>query len=122
MNTNEDIIRCRRCHREMAADDLDRILWCDECVAAERRRAAWLGRAIAVAAVALLAVWIAAVVRPDAEFRILWALVVIVGYALGARLAHELTFGVNRIRNREGARAATKSGDHDADGGHPMNP
>lgn len=106
----QDILRCRRCERQVTADELDRILWCEECVTAERRRAAWWGRGLAVGAVGLLALWIALVIRPGPEFRILWALVLIVAYALGARLAHELVFGIARVRNRAGARAG-QSGD-----------
>lgn len=88
------------------ADEVDRILWCEDCVAAERRRAAWWGRGIAFVAVALLALWIALGIRPGPDFRILWALVLIVAYVLGARLAHELVYGVIRVRNRPGARSA----------------
>lgn len=104
-----DTIRCRRCRRESTAAELDRILWCEECVAAERRRAAWWGRGLAVTAVGLLALWIALVIRPGRDFRILWALVLIVAYALGARLANELFFGITRVRNRAGARAEERS-------------
>lgn len=105
-----DTVRCRRCRQSATADELDRLLWCEECVTAERRRAAWWGRGLAVAAVALLALWIAVAVRPGPDFRILWALVVVVAYALGARLAHELAFGVIRVRNRPGARVPDGAG------------
>jgi hypothetical protein len=105
----QDILRCRRCRQEVTAEELDRILWCEECVAAERRRAAWWGRGLAVGAVGVLALWIALVIRPAQEFRILWALVLIVAYALGARLANELVFGTARVRNRAGARGAERS-------------
>lgn len=104
-DVEQDTLRCRRCRREVTADELDRILWCEACVAAERRRAAWWGRGLTVGAVGLLALWIALVIRPGQQFRILWALVLIVAYALGARLAHELVFGIARVRNRAGARA-----------------
>lgn len=104
-----DVLRCRRCRREVTAGDLDRILWCEDCVAVERKRAAWWGRGIALVAVALLAVWIALAIRPGEDFRILWALVLIVAYALGARLAHELVYGIVRVRNHPGARAGSDS-------------
>lgn len=107
----QDSLRCRRCRREVTGDELDRILWCEECVTAERRRAAWWGRGVAVGAAGLLALWIALVIRPGPEFRILWALVLIVAYTLGARLVHELFFGIVRVRNRAGARAADRSDD-----------
>lgn len=99
--------RCHRCRREASAEELDRILWCEDCVGAERKRAAWWGSGLAVIAVALLALWIALRVRPGPDFRFLWALVLIVAYVLGARLAHELVYGIVRIRNRPAARAPT---------------
>lgn len=103
--TDEDTLRCQRCTREASTDELDRILWCEQCVQAERRRAAWWGRGIALLGAGLLALWIALSVRPGSEFRILWALVLVVAYGLFARLAHELVYGVIRVRNRPGARA-----------------
>ncbi len=103
-DTTEDTLRCRRCRRVATGDELDRILWCEDCVTAERRRAAWWGRGVAFVAVAVLALWIALVIRPGPDFRILWALVLVVAYALGARLAHELDYGVIRVWNRPGAR------------------
>lgn len=99
---DDDILRCRRCGREATTDELDRLLWCEECVAAERRRAAWRGRALALLAAGVLALWIAIAIRPGPDFRILWALVLIVAYALFARLAHELMYGIVRVRNRPG--------------------
>lgn len=103
--SDDDAPRCRRCRRATTADELDRILWCEECVSAERKRSARWGRLLAVLAVGLLAVWIALVIRPGEAFRILWALVLIVAYALGARLASELFFGMARVRNRPGVRS-----------------
>lgn len=99
---NDDALYCRRCGRESTADELDRLLWCEECVAAERRRSAWWGRGLALVAAALLALWIAIVIRPGADFRILWAVLLIFAYYLFTRLARELTYGVIRVRNRPG--------------------
>lgn len=81
------------------------MLWCEECVAAERRRAAWWGRGLAFVAAVLLALWIALFVRPGPDFRILWAVLLIFAYYLFTRLARELSYGVIRVRNRPGARS-----------------
>ncbi|MFW6205912.1 MAG: hypothetical protein ACOC5I_01605 [Gemmatimonadota bacterium] len=105
---NEDVLRCRRCGREAAPDEVDRLLWCEDCVLAERSRAAWWGRGIALVTAGLLALWIAVQIRPGDRFRILWALVLIVAYLLIARLAHELVYGVRRVRNRSGARSGER--------------
>lgn len=99
---NDDTLYCRRCGRDSTADDLDRLLWCEECVAGERRRSAWWGRGLALVAAALLALWIAIVIRPGPDFRILWAALLIFAYYLFTRLARELTYGVIRVRNRPG--------------------
>jgi len=100
----EDVVRCRRCRRVVDGDDLDRILWCPECVTAERKRAALWGRGLAFAAATLLGVWIALAIHPQGQFRYLYALVVVVAFVLGARLGTELVFGVARVRNLPGAR------------------
>jgi hypothetical protein len=100
----DDALRCQRCRQERSGDELDRILWCEECQHAERRRAAWTGRAGAFAAALALTFWIALDIQPAPEFRILWALVVIVAFYLLARLGHELVYGIIRVRNVPGAR------------------
>lgn len=99
---NPDTLYCRRCGREAAADSLDRLLWCEECVTAERRRSAWWGRGLAFVAAVLLALWIAIVIQPGADFRLLWAVLLIFAYYLFTRLARELAYGVIRVRNRPG--------------------
>lgn len=105
IDPTDDTLHCRRCTRERTADELDRILWCEDCVAAERRRAAWWGRGLALIAAALLALWIAVAIRPGDEFRILWAVLLIFAYYLFTRLARELAYGVIRVRDQPAARA-----------------
>jgi hypothetical protein len=101
----DDTLRCRLCRQERTADELDRMLWCDGCRSAERRRAAWWGRALAFAAAIALSFWIAIDVQPSQDFLILWALVVIVAFYLLSRLGQELIYGIFRVRNVPGTRA-----------------
>lgn len=108
MDTGDDTLHCRRCGREATTDELDRLLWCEECVHAERRRAAWWGRGLALLGAGTLALWIALGVRPGSEFRVLWALVLVVAYGLFARLAHETVYGIIRVRNQPGARSEAR--------------
>jgi hypothetical protein len=103
-------VRCRRCGRVIPGDELDRILWCEDCVTAEGRLAARRGRVVALLGAGLLAVWIAISIRPGDQFLALWAIVILVAYALGARLARELIYGIARMRNRPGARAIGVTG------------
>lgn len=104
-DSTDDTLYCHRCGRPGTADDLDRMLWCEECIGAERRRAAWWGRGIALVAAVLFALWIALAVRPGPDFRILWAVLLLFAYYLFTRLARELTYGVIRVRNRNRLRS-----------------
>lgn len=105
MPVQDDTLRCRRCRQARPSEALDRMIWCEDCLRAERRRAAWWGRALAFAVAIGLSFWIAIDVQPSDRFLMLWALVVIVAFVLGARLGTELVFGVIRVRNVPGARA-----------------
>lgn len=105
MLDQDDTLRCHRCRRVRTADELDRMIWCEECQLAERRRAGWLGRALGFAAAVALSFWIAIRIQPSQEFLILWALVVVVALYLLSRLGQELVFGIIRVRNVPGARA-----------------
>lgn len=109
MTDPTDTLRCKRCRREATPDDLDGLLWCDECVDVERGRARWWGRGLGVAATALLALWIAAAIRPGPDFLLLWGLVIGVALALLARLGEELWLGVTRLLNRPAARASSSA-------------
>ena len=109
--TTDDGVRCRRCRRVTPGDELDGLLWCEECVHAERKRAALWGRGLAFGAATLLGVWIALTISPNADFRYLYAFVVVVAFVLGARLATELVFGIARVRNVPGAREGTAESD-----------
>lgn len=102
IDDDEDLTRCRRCRRPTPGDDLDRILWCEDCVTLERKRAARWGQGLAFAAATLLGVWIALAIRPADQFRYLYGLVIVVAFILGTRLGTELVFGVARVRNRPG--------------------
>lgn len=106
MPVQDDTLRCRRCRQARTSQELDRMIWCEECLRAERRRAAWWGRALAFAAAIALSFWIAVHIQPSDRFLMLWAAVVIVAFFLGTRLGTELVFGIIRVRNEPGARQA----------------
>lgn len=107
---DDDTVRCRRCMRVRPGPELDRILWCEECVAAELARAAWWGRGLAFLGAGLLALRIALVIRPGDRFLFLWAIVIVIAFALGARLGRELVYGIVRVQNRPRARALGPNG------------
>lgn len=101
-----ETVRCRRCLRETTTDELDALMWCPACQAAERRRAARVGRWVALVAATALALWIALGIGASRRFLLLWSLVLVVAYGVGARLVTELVYGAIRARNTPGARAA----------------
>jgi hypothetical protein len=111
MLAQDDTLRCRRCHRIRTADELDRMMWCEDCRLADRRRGAWVGRIIAFCAGIALSFWIAIRVEPSRDFLVIWALVVIAVFYLLSRLGQELVYGVARVRNVPGARAGDPSED-----------
>jgi hypothetical protein len=105
MVDQDDAMRCHRCRQARTTGELDRMIWCEDCLRLERRRAARWGRGLAFLAAVALALWIAIDIQPSDQFLVLWALVVIVAFYLGSRLGTELVFGIVRVRNVPGARA-----------------
>jgi hypothetical protein len=106
----DDLLACRRCMHATPKDRLDRMLWCDACRAAERRRARVWGIAIGTLAALALLAWIVLRVEAGLDYALLWGLVVIVTFFLLTNLGTEMIYGIRRINNRPGARAAGRSG------------
>ncbi len=80
--------------------EVDRLLWCEECQAAARSRAAflgWLGGFVIAAAVAAY-IWVA--IRPSDLIIRLWMVIPIAALWLGGRIVREVVYGVERYRNR----------------------
>lgn len=87
-------------------------MWCEQCLARARRRAAWWGWTAggALAIVLGLYIWIA--IRPDLSLiPTAWFLTLVVAFYLGSRVAREFVFGVMRIRNRRAVEAKPPSED-----------
>lgn len=97
-------LACVRCGEEREAAELDRILWCDDCRRKARRRAAVLGRVIALGAATALAVWIALAIHPSDRFLYGWAATVAAAYWLGSKAAREIVYGVLRMGRRPARR------------------
>jgi hypothetical protein len=111
LHRDDDILRCHRCRQERPPTSWTACSGARSACRAERRRAGWWGRALGFAAAVALSFWIAIVIQPSDEFRVLWALVVIVAFYLLSRLGQELVFGMLRVRNVPGARAAGRGKD-----------
>jgi len=93
-------VPCVRCLVPTAAAELDRLLWCPECVARARARAPRIGWGSGATLVLLLALYIGGIIRPDLSLIPAgWALTLAVAFYLGGKVARELSFGVIRLRN-----------------------
>ncbi|MCY3943969.1 MAG: hypothetical protein OXG18_09445 [Gemmatimonadetes bacterium] len=98
-----DDLRCTSCGGAQRARDLDRMLWCDGCVALARARARRIGLLSGVVVAAGLASWIYLVQRPSAMLIGGWIGAVLATLWLVARAATELSYGVLRARRRSGS-------------------
>jgi hypothetical protein len=95
---------CFRCGSATPSEDLDRLLWCEGCVARARKRALRIGLAAGGTLVLLLGLYIGLVIRPDLSLIPAgWAATLVVAFYLGGRVARELAYGVMRWQNRAGA-------------------
>jgi hypothetical protein len=101
-----DQVTCVRCLEVGESQKLDRILWCERCRIRARARAAragwWAGGAVAAA----LAAYIWFVIQPSDLIVGGWVGVTLAALYLAARLAREIFYGVDRVRNAPGVEAA----------------
>lgn len=108
-------VTCVRCLRKRSIEELDRLLWCEECQAAAKRRATIRGWMAGVALAVVLALYIWFGIQPD--FSLIptgWAATILVALYLGARVARELFLGWERLANRRAVEARPPSPDADS--------
>ncbi len=111
-------VTCVRCLQVKSVHELDRLLWCEECQAAARRRAARRGWAAGVALAAVLGVYIWFVIEPDLSLiPTAWAATLAVALYLGGRVARELFYGYERLANRRAREATPPAPGASAEGG-----
>ena len=97
---------CVRCLQPKPARNLDRLLWCDECVTKARLRAAARGWIAGGGFALLLALYIWFVIQPDLSLiPAAWAATLLIAFYLGARVTRELLYGLDRARNHPAAEA-----------------
>ena len=93
-------LHCARCQRLCRGSELDRILWCERCIAgakAQAKRVGWLCGGVMAAG---LAVWIHFVQKPSAALLGGWIGIVLAAFWLCARTGTEVCYGVLRLRHR----------------------
>ena len=89
---------CQRCLQTKPQQELDRLLWCEACVAKNQARAVsqswYVGLVVAVA----LALWIWLYVQPSNLLIGGWIGTVVGALYVSSRVAREVIYGVARIR------------------------
>ena len=95
-------LHCARCGRTSRGNELDRLLWCEACIAVARARAKRVGWLCGGVTAAGLAAWIHFVQKPSAALLGGWIGVVLAAFWLCARAGTELCHGVLRFRHRPG--------------------
>ena len=96
---------CVRCLQPKAREDLDRMLWCDACGEAARKRAASQGWVVGLVAATILALWIWLFVQPSNLVIGGWIGTVVGAFYVTARVAREILHASARIRSRPAAGA-----------------
>lgn len=101
-----DDVTCVRCLRVRSVEELDRLLWCEECISAARRRTARRGWLAGAALVIILATYIWFGIQPDLSLiPSAWLATLAVAFYLGGRVARELFYGAERLANRRAVEA-----------------
>ena len=93
-------LACTSCGCAKRASELDRLLWCEGCLARARERAKRAGWGAGVVLAGALALWIYLVQQPSRLVIGGWAGAVAATLWLGAKAARELCFGLLRLRGR----------------------
>ncbi len=90
---------CQRCLQTKPRQDLDRLLWCDACVAKAHARAVsrswYIGFAIAV----VLSLWIWLYIQPSNLVIGGWIGTVVAAFYVTSRVGREILYAVERVRS-----------------------
>ncbi len=105
-----DDITCIRCLEVCPSEELDRLMWCEECVTKARRRALRTGLLGGAALAVILALYVWFGIRPDLSLIPAgWALMLVVAFYLGSRVTRELAYGLMRWQNQGAVEARPPS-------------
>ena len=111
-------VTCIRCLEVRSIQELDRLLWCEECLALARRRAAVRGWIAGGTLFLVLALYVGLWIQPD--FSLIpsaWLATLAAAFYLGARVAREFIFGWDRLRNRRAIEASPPNSELELGGG-----
>ena len=89
---------CASCGQVFRAADLDRVLWCEECIGAARRKAQRIGIWFGIGLAGALAAWVFLVEKPTIMIGG-WIGAILATFWLGMRIGRELSYGILRARS-----------------------
>lgn len=98
-------VTCVRCLKVLDYSDVDRLMWCNDCREAAKRRASRLGWGFGALLGGALALWIWLVVQPSDLVIGGWIATVVAAAWIGSKVGREIAYGVMRFRNRRAAEA-----------------
>ena len=98
---------CLLCLQTKPRQDLDRLLWCDACIADTQARAASRSWYVGLAAAVVLALWIWLYIQPSDLVIGGWIATVVGAFYVSARVVREVLYGVARIRGEAAHLEAT---------------
>jgi hypothetical protein len=105
-----NLLPCARCGAAEPSEDLDRLLWCEACVARARQRAFRIGLLAGGGLSLLLALYIGLVIRPDLSLIPAgWVATLVVAFYLGGRVVREVAYGVMRWQNPASSSSSSSS-------------
>ncbi len=94
-----DEVTCVRCLEVYDQMLLDRLLWCDGCRARARNRAGWWGWGGGLAFGMGVAAYVWLIVHPTDLVLGGWVGTVVAAIWIGQKIAHEISYGVMRVKN-----------------------
>ncbi len=89
---------CRRCRQTKPRQDLDRLLWCEACVAKAHARAVSQSWYVGLVVAVVLALWIWLYIQPSNLVIGGWIGTVVGALYVSSRVAREVIYAVARIR------------------------
>lgn len=105
-----DEVTCIRCLEVKDQMVLDRLLWCRECRARARNRAAWWGWLGGLLFGVGVALYIWAAIRPSDLVIGGWIGTVIAAVWIGSKVAREIVYGAMRFKNAHAVDAVPPDG------------
>ncbi len=96
-----EMATCVRCLQEKDLDEMDRLLWCEDCRLAARARAGVWGWILGTLLAVVLALWIWLFIKPSSLIVGGWIATVVAALWIGSRVAREVAYGIYRFNNRK---------------------